>query len=58
MNEQGRDHNHTLPPWAERLLLRLVPFRNRDTVVGDFAEIYQYIAAREGRRRALRWYGG
>ena len=58
MNEQGRDHKHTLPPWAERLLLRLVPFRNQDTVVGNFAEIYQYIAASEGRWRALRWYGG
>ena len=47
-----------LPRWAERLLLRLVPFRNRDTVVGDFAEIYYHVAAREGHRQALWWYWG
>ncbi|MCH8962269.1 MAG: ABC transporter permease, partial [Bacteroidetes bacterium] len=61
MNEPGSRPEKApdeLPLWAERLLLRLAPFRNRDVVVGDFAEIYQYIAAREGRRRALRWYWG
>ena len=54
-SEQGRVE---LPRWAERLLLRLTPLRNRDTVVGDFVEIYPYIAAREGRRQALWWYWG
>ena len=54
-SEQG---SLELPRWAERLLLRLVPFRNRDTVVGDFAEIYEYVAATEGRGRAIRWYWG
>ena len=32
-SERGRVE---LPRWAERLLLRLVPFRNRGVVVGDF----------------------
>lgn len=45
-----------LPRWAERLLGLLIPADNRDVVLGDFAEIYCYIAATEGRIRALNWY--
>lgn len=46
-----------LPPWAVRLLQRLAPGPRRDVIVGDFAEVFAYIAQDEGRSRALRWYG-
>ena len=45
-----------LPRWAVRLLQRLAPWPNRDIVLGDFAEVYRYIVAADGRRRAQRWY--
>ncbi len=48
--------NTTLPHWAARLLYRLAPAHNRDVVLGDFAEVFQYIAEDEGRTRALGWY--
>jgi len=47
-----------MPRWAERLLGWLASPHNRDVVLGDFAEVYQYIARREGRRRAAWWYAG
>ncbi len=50
------DNNNILPPWALRLLERLVPYRLRDVVVGDFAEIFYYIAQEDGRFSAIRWY--
>ncbi len=46
----------TLPRWAARMLYRLAPAHNRDVVLGDFAEVFQYIAEEEGRTRALGWY--
>lgn len=47
---------HVLPGWAVWLLSRLVPSRNREVVLGDFAEIYRAIAAADGPARARRWY--
>jgi len=47
-----------LPRWAVQLLQRLAPLPNRDIVLGDFAEVYRHIVAREGRGRAQRWYWG
>lgn len=55
VNEVGKQ-SHGLPGWAVWLLYRLVPSGNRDVVLGDFAEIYSYIAATEGRSKAQRWY--
>lgn len=49
---------HRLPKWAIRLLEWLSTDRNRDIVVGDFAEAYDVIASREGSRRAIVWYLG
>lgn len=47
-----------LPPWAAQLVARLAAPSVRDAVVGDFAEVYAYVAARAGRGAALRWYAG
>lgn len=42
-----------LPDWAVRLLQRLSPWRKRDVIVGDFAEVFDYIASDQGRGHAL-----
>jgi putative ABC transport system permease protein len=56
--DPDEQHEATLPRWAVWLLHRLVPWRNRDVVLGDFAEVYRYIAGTEGRGVARRWYWG
>jgi len=48
--------NSRLANWAIRLLEWLSVERDRDIVVGDFAEAYSYIASEEGRNRAYFWY--
>jgi len=49
---------YRLPHWAERLLRWMTPVYSRDIVIGDFAEVFRQIAARQGRGRALCWYWG
>ncbi len=44
-----------LPRWAERLIGWLAPSRNRDVLLGDFAEVFGHVAATEGRGQARRW---
>ncbi|MEM8556602.1 MAG: ABC transporter permease [Bacteroidota bacterium] len=50
--------HHRLPNWAVAVLEWLCPSRNRDVVVGDFAEVYHRIASRRGTARATVWYLG
>lgn len=45
-----------LPEWAIRLVAWLSTDRNRDNVVGDFAEAYHDIASQNGSGRAIVWY--
>lgn len=47
-----------LPTWAIRVLEHLIPARNRDVILGDFAEIYRYIFQEDGPLAASRWYVG
>lgn len=45
------------PRWAEFLLQRLLPARDRETVTGDLHEDYaEFIAPQFGRLRANLWY--
>jgi hypothetical protein len=47
----------TPPRWAERLLVRLLPKRDQETVAGDVLEEYRdAIEAGTGRLRADCWY--
>jgi hypothetical protein len=47
----------TPPRWAEALLERLLPLRDRQTVTGDLREEYaESVAPRVGRIRADVWY--
>ena len=50
--------NHKAPPrWAEFLLERLLPARDRETVTGDPREDYaEFFLPRFGRLRANLWY--
>lgn len=50
--------NHLAPPrWAEFLLKRLLPARDRETVTGDLHEDYaEFMAPQFGRLRADLWY--
>ena len=52
---QGEGH---LPAWAVRLLRWMTPGYHRDIIVGDFAEVYRYIATSRGQGHALWWYWG
>jgi len=45
------------PPFAERLLGRMLGRRNRQTVIGDFEEVYNDILEARGRAAADAWYG-
>lgn len=49
-------NSNSLPSWALSLLERIVPYRNRDVVIGDFAEIFYYVAREDGWLPAIRWY--
>ncbi|GAB5520843.1 MAG: ABC transporter permease [Rhodothermales bacterium] len=49
---------HHLPAWAIRFVGWLSTDRNRDTVVGDFAEAYHDVAEERGAGRAIMWYVG
>jgi putative ABC transport system permease protein len=46
------------PRLARNLLLRCLPTKNREPIVGDFEEMYADVAARRGRGRAVIWYWG
>ena len=50
--------NHQGPPrWAEFLLKRLLPVRDRETVTGDLHEDYaEFMVPQFGRLRANFWY--
>jgi hypothetical protein len=50
--------NHQGPPkWAEFLLKRLLPVRDRETVTGDLHEDYaEFLMPQFGRLRANLWY--
>ena len=48
--------SHHLPVWAQLLLERLLPYRDRAAVIGDFAEIYAAISREEGAGSARWWY--
>lgn len=45
-----------MPIWMTVLLERLIPFKDRNAIVGDFAELYAAIAREEGRSAARLWY--
>ncbi len=44
------------PPSVARLLLRLLPPRDRDAILGDLAEEFTHICRVRGQRTATRWY--
>lgn len=45
------------PGWAERLLRRVLPPADREDVVEQMAMLHAQRVARDGARRADRWYG-
>jgi len=46
------------PPKIFTLMLqRFVPFRDQESLLGDFEEMYHLIAEEKGKTRALFWYG-
>jgi hypothetical protein len=48
---------HTPPRWAEALLERLIPIRERDSIVGDLREEFiESVLPRRGRIYARFWY--
>ncbi len=51
-----RHPHRDLPRWAEWLVLKIAPWRRRNIVAGDFAEVFRYVAEEEGRSAALKWY--
>ena len=52
-----RDAPNRPSPIAERLLGRMLGSRNRQTVIGDFEELYHDIYEARGQAAADAWYG-
>ncbi|MCH7783271.1 ABC transporter permease, partial [candidate division KSB1 bacterium] len=48
--------NHNPPAFLEGLLRRVLPRHDRDSLTGDFAEIYTSYVSEYGHSRALSWY--
>ncbi|MBN1937963.1 MAG: ABC transporter permease [Candidatus Aminicenantes bacterium] len=46
-----------LPRFAARLLRMLLPVENRESVMGDYEEMFADLAGRKGRLAARAWYG-
>lgn len=44
-----------IPPFMEKILLKIISEKYRDAVVGDFIEIYRDIYQKKGRGRAKAW---
>lgn len=51
-------NGHRLPEWAIRLLEWFSTSRNRDNIIGDFAESYHFVSKNKGSGHAAIWYVG
>jgi putative ABC transport system permease protein len=58
MEKTQSEKNETRPPrLAGRVLRVLLPYENRESVLGDYEEMYADLAGRKGRLAARAWYG-